>query len=540
MTFQRSAVLLVLAFIVFGPGCSDDAAVAPSDGKKNGTETDVDCGGAGSPKCPDSKHCNGADDCQSGFCKDDVCTPITCEDALKNGTETDVDCGGSCPAKCADLQACSIPEDCTSGVCNEAGGPKQCQVPSPTDAVKNGTESDVDCGGVETNPRCAIDKGCNDHADCESDACNHAKKCIARKSCTGHFGGDTCGLGGEGGRGAAQWESCCVTAPAGAGGVAMDKYQVTAGRMRAFLERVKGNVRQVVKDARAAGALHGAVMPASYDLFLPTSMEGCDQKGDCGPEEISDYLFEGNAGTAFQGVYTSAYRFIGGDMFHGQNLPTQGCRVDSPGTHTYWMSNEVQANYFGDAPAEHPQEVYDTKSLNCVPYLMAQAFCIWDGGRLESQAEFTAAGGSANYGGAVGQAPPWGTPTPVGRPDTYIDARYPSGDDASLGIGAGGTVEWANYLQSYEYPGLKSTDYVVFIAAPGRHKYRSTNGHADLVGNVMEITNDVNNQTGDPRSTNARWSANGSFEGHQWGFYDWNFTLVNKYGKQGARCVFPD
>ena len=37
----------------------------------------------------------------------------------------------------------------------------------------------------------------------------------------------------------------------------------------------------------------------------------------------------------------------------------------------------------------------------------------------------------------------------------------------------------------------------------------------------------------------ARWSANGSFEGHQWGYYGWDFSLVNKYGKQGLRCVYP-
>jgi hypothetical protein len=56
---------------------------------------------------------------------------------------------------------------------------------------------------------------------------------------------------------------------------------------------------------------------------------------------------------------------------------------------------------------------------------------------------------------------------------------------------------------------------------------------------MMEITSDVNNVSATPASTATRWTANGSFEGHQWGFYGWNFSLLNKYGKQSLRCVYP-
>ena len=55
----------------------------------------------------------------------------------------------------------------------------------------------------------------------------------------------------------------------------------------------------------------------------------------------------------------------------------------------------------------------------------------------------------------------------------------------------------------------------------------------------MEITGDVNTISADPRTTNTRWTANGSWEGHGWGYYGWNFSLVNKYGKQSLRCVYP-
>src|SRR5215216_5524920 len=41
----------------------------------------------------------------------------TCSDSVKNGSETDVDCGGTCP-KCASGKACQVGSDCTSGFCD--------------------------------------------------------------------------------------------------------------------------------------------------------------------------------------------------------------------------------------------------------------------------------------------------------------------------------------------------------------------------------------------------------------------------------------
>ena len=42
--------------------------------------------------------------------------PPTCTDGVKNGTETDIDCGGSCP-ECANGKACQGAGDCASGKC---------------------------------------------------------------------------------------------------------------------------------------------------------------------------------------------------------------------------------------------------------------------------------------------------------------------------------------------------------------------------------------------------------------------------------------
>jgi hypothetical protein len=94
-------------------------------------------------------------------------TAPTCVDHIKNGSETDVDCGGGMCPPCADGLKCGVAADCTSGVCTMG----QCAVPSCKDGVKNGTESDVDCGG--SCPKCAAMKKCGGNADCASGICTN-------------------------------------------------------------------------------------------------------------------------------------------------------------------------------------------------------------------------------------------------------------------------------------------------------------------------------------------------------------------------------
>jgi len=45
-----------------------------------------------------------------------VCAPATCIDNLKDGNETDIDCGGACPACSTGLQ-CTVNTGCQSGKC---------------------------------------------------------------------------------------------------------------------------------------------------------------------------------------------------------------------------------------------------------------------------------------------------------------------------------------------------------------------------------------------------------------------------------------
>lgn len=103
-------------------------------------------------------------------CRDGVCPSPTvvdrCQDRVRDGDETDLDCGGSC-LPCAAARACAAPSDCQSGTC--AAG--SCTAPTCGDGVENGFESDVDCGGVCAT-KCQRGLRCELPSDCASGTCN--------------------------------------------------------------------------------------------------------------------------------------------------------------------------------------------------------------------------------------------------------------------------------------------------------------------------------------------------------------------------------
>jgi alpha-tubulin suppressor-like RCC1 family protein len=90
-----------------------------------------------------------------------------CDDGVKNGDETDVDCGGSC-GPCPLGAGCLRPADCQSELCRN----NLCEAPpaSCQDKVKNGTETDVDCGG-DLCPPCDLEKRCAAGGDCLGHVC---------------------------------------------------------------------------------------------------------------------------------------------------------------------------------------------------------------------------------------------------------------------------------------------------------------------------------------------------------------------------------
>ncbi|MFZ6177585.1 lamin tail domain-containing protein [Nannocystis pusilla] len=150
-------------------GTSSGAVESCEDGEENGSETDVDCGGPACPACVDGSACVADTDCAGMSCVDAVCGPpaATCDDAVHNGSETDVDCGGAdCPA-CGESQACAEAVDCASQSCVDGS----CAAPACDDDVENGEETAVDCGGPECEP-CGDALGCEVADDCKSGVCD--------------------------------------------------------------------------------------------------------------------------------------------------------------------------------------------------------------------------------------------------------------------------------------------------------------------------------------------------------------------------------
>jgi len=88
-----------------------------------------------------------------------------CSDGIRNGGESDIDCGGPDCRGCRPGAVCFEESDCNTSVCE--GG--TCVSASCTDSVRNGNETDRDCGG-SCRP-CRDSLRCNRGADCSSGVC---------------------------------------------------------------------------------------------------------------------------------------------------------------------------------------------------------------------------------------------------------------------------------------------------------------------------------------------------------------------------------
>lgn len=103
--------------------------------------------------------------CDAGNCA--LATPVNaCFDRVRDGDETDIDCGGPGCGACAAAARCVAPTDCQTGSCD--GG--RCRAASCSDGLADGLESDVDCGGPCA--ACPEGKACFAAGDCASGRCS--------------------------------------------------------------------------------------------------------------------------------------------------------------------------------------------------------------------------------------------------------------------------------------------------------------------------------------------------------------------------------
>jgi hypothetical protein len=165
------------------------AASDCQDGLRDDQETDIDCGGATCPGCATGQSCKVANDCANKVCNTAkmLCVASTCDDGVLDGTETDVDCGGGCATKCKQGQSCLSTADCASPAACDATHhcvAAQCtnmmkDAANPTATPPVAAETDIDCGGTVCAP-CALGKMCVGGSDCVSGFCNAMTKvCVA-------------------------------------------------------------------------------------------------------------------------------------------------------------------------------------------------------------------------------------------------------------------------------------------------------------------------------------------------------------------------
>ena len=158
--------VLALLFVV---GCGDDTVATPDAPSIDAPHPDarIDAPAIDAPAidAPD------IDAPEPDAAMPDARAPA-CNDNMRNGDETDVDCGGSCPARCQTGQHCLTMNDCTSQVCDAN---MTCAAPACNDGVQNGDETDIDCGGPSCgglNQLCATGQHCLVAMDCASFVCD--------------------------------------------------------------------------------------------------------------------------------------------------------------------------------------------------------------------------------------------------------------------------------------------------------------------------------------------------------------------------------
>ena len=425
-------------------------------------------------------------------------TNPVCMNGVRDGLEAGVDCGGTCAKACDGTPNTNMvgPDGGPIGTGPDgspAGG---------IDGVKDGTETDVDCGGPGA-PKCTEGKSCLADSDCDV-ACGYAKKCVSAPSCTTHLGGDTCGLG-EVGEPGAKHESCCRTLPvpgytdAAHPGkkVYLDKYEVTAGRIRAFVERLAAENGGAPNIKAWIAAHTPQIWDPAWNTFLATDVEGGTATigrrllGDPRPEDATP-PYQPGPGVILppatdQVRHMGTNYVFGSEIYvdlHGNNCATY---PGSYGFPTYWYPANILArdgqvarvDVVTPTGVSLPAKDYlDVKSINCIPNALLAAFCAWDGGQLATDEVLdyvTATPASlGNISGCGTQYDNHGellgnvftnTVQTGGRCATvpFVNATFDAGDNLPV---AGSSLNKHNY----HYPDLGSStnDKVWEIAAPGR------------------------------------------------------------------------
>lgn len=389
-------------------------------------------------------------------------------------------CGGDAGVLCPVGHACSSEADC-EGKCT-AG---KCAAPTHTDGKLSPSigETDIDCGGA-TAPKCVDDRTCAADGDCKSTACSAKGVCVAPSCKTGSAGVETCGAGEVGGAGATH-ESCCRSLPLPVTTTRrLDRYEITSGRLRAFVAAVSamnGGVPNIRKFANDYAAAHPTSQLAEILAGYPGLLDMLpDHAGPTNPLPLPIHLgaYPLDPINALDGCYVAPGAY-------GHNAYWQPAADLKPyGIGTQDAAGNPTGNRI------YTQAELDTKAVQCVMPMMMAAFCAWDGGELARTSDYHEVWGNRpTLVGTQNVRIPWAALLPVG------DFNWRNGH----GDSCGNLAAWPGCLNPqpahYAWPagGDPADDDSPAIGAPGRFPLDVTaivsasgDGWYDVGGNLME------------------------------------------------------
>jgi formylglycine-generating enzyme required for sulfatase activity len=260
------------------------------------------------------------------------------------------------------------------------------------------------------------------------------------------------------------------TFPATVSPFSLDTFEVTTGRFRAWVDAADGNLRAMAPPE--GGGAHPKIpnsgWRSEWNQYLPSTRAEVDRM--LGPEDTPNGFMACQFGTD----------------------------IDAYGALTWWtqsLDDAVKSRNRGKQTvlAENTKEALARKPLNCVPWHVLFAFCVWDGGRLPTDAEF----GFALAGGGEQRPFPWG---PVAAANLVHLANQdnlsmvPTFDSSSKYVTArlydkslGANVFEDNYSFTYGGKAMAKSDNATHVAPVGSRPLGNGKwGHADLAGGMFE------------------------------------------------------